>query len=82
MKNSKQFLKDIKEVIVDIQTDDQQLIENAIFTMEHFQTTDYIVGGKFTKTGRVTKFNFKKSDDQFEYLSFVQDEPFTEIEGE
>ncbi|MDT2429292.1 hypothetical protein P7D86_20975 [Enterococcus avium] len=82
MQNSEQFLKDIKEVIADIQTDDRQLIENAKFTMEHFKTTDYIVGGKFTKTGRVAKFIFKKSDDQFEYLSFVQDEPFTEIEGE
>nr|DAF06410.1 MAG TPA: hypothetical protein [Caudoviricetes sp.] len=88
MIKSDKFLDDIKEVLNEITTDDQQLVENAKFTMDHFGEPDqfgnlgYIVGGKFTKTGRVAKFIFKKENNQYEYLSFVQDEPFTEIEGD
>lgn len=84
MKNKEQFLSDIKGVLAEKVTDDQQLIENAEFTMNHFNLTSYIVGGKYTKTGRVAKFNFKYDFDagHYEYLGFVQDEPFTEISKE
>lgn len=84
MENQEQFLSDIKGILSEKIVDNQQVVDNALFTMDHFNLTSYILGGKYTKTGKVAKFNFKYDFDAgcYVYLGFVQDEPFTEIPEE
>lgn len=77
MNNSEQFVSDLKGVLTEENLNDQELIANALFTMEHFDATDYLIGGKYTKTGKVAKFIFEKIDRKYSYLRFVQDQPFS-----
>lgn len=82
MENQEQFLSDIKGVLSEKIVDNQQVVDNALFTMDHFNLTSYILGGKYTKTGKVAKFNFKFEDGKYFYLGFVEDKPFTIIPEE
>lgn len=43
MENQEQFLSDIKGVLSEKIVDNQQVVNNALFTMDHFNLTSYVL---------------------------------------